>query len=184
MEELITFLTRNKSTHFNIKDSGKRRVAYHEGNSVEETLEALRTEYPELPEGAYTLHAWKGSKSAVIDRPFKIGQFENFNASKPTSMSQTSGNSLQVLLAEEREKGRQEALKEMRIQRVEDFITEEIKPILSALKELATLDIKTLREGIEALKNDDPDDDEDAIDKLEKFQRGTQIVKSLMSKTA
>jgi hypothetical protein len=184
MEELINFITRNKSTHFNIKDAQKRRVAYHEGETVEQSIDALRSEYPELAEGKYTLHAWKGSKSAVIDKSFKKGELETlFPNTTMNHGSPATGTSLQAMLAAEREKGRLEALTEMRISKIEDFISDELKPIMKALKALAELDIEVLKQGIEALKNDDPDDDEDGIEKLEKFSRGISVVKGLM-KTA
>lgn len=187
MEELINFLLRNKSTHFNIKDQQKRRVAYHEGTSNDEAIDAVKNEYPELAQGKYVLTAWKGvGKSAAIDKAFQKGEIETLfpNTNMSGFSQQSGGNSIQAMLQAEREKGRQEALVEMRIMKIEEFLNERIRPILKALEELAELDIKTLREGIEALKNDDPEDDEDAIEKLEKFERGARVVKSLMSKSA
>ncbi len=186
MEELINFLTRNKSTHFNIKDAKNRRVAYHEGETWEQSVEAIQNEYPELEQGKYILTAWKKSKSSVIDKAFQKGELEtlfpgtSFPATPMNGQQPNGSNSLQAMLQAEREKGRAEALTEMRIMKIEDFINDEIKPILKALKALAELDIDVLKQGIEALKNDDPDDDEDGIEKLEKVSRGLSIVKGLM----
>jgi hypothetical protein len=189
MEELINYLTRNKATYFNIKDAKGRRVAYVEAENNQQAIEAFALEYAELPEGSYVLGCWKGSKNAgksILERSFKVGELSQITkGSISGNMATGNGNqTLQQMLAAAKEEGRREASLEMRIIKIEDFISEDIKPMLKVLKELAELDIKVLREGIESLKNDDPDDDDDAIEKLEKLERGTRIVKSLMSKSA
>jgi uncharacterized protein (UPF0335 family) len=184
MEELQQFLKRNKARFFNIKNSANQRVAYVEDTPTDEILEAFREEYENLEEGKYILGCWKvnnGSK-AILNKPFTVGEMSFVSSSnfKPTNMK---SNTLQEMIAQAKEEARREALLEMRIEKIQDFINDEIKPILKTLKELADLDVKALREGIEALKNDDEDDDEDAISKLEKFEKGVSIFKS-MTKSA
>lgn len=182
MEEIQQFIIRNKSRYFHIKDGSGNRVAYVEDQDPNTLAESFAVEYAELDEGKYTIGVWKNANGmkSILTKNFKVGEMSLLTANGFTPNAKTmKGNSLQEIIEHAKAEARREALLEMKVEKIQDFINDEIKPFLKAWKELAELDIKALREGIEALKNDDEDDDEDAIEKLEKFQKGFSIVRSM-----